>query len=121
MIIDTVFIDFEKFQERVGVLEEVMLELIDHYFSQIDERTERIADGIKTDDFDLITQTAHSVKNDISQFDATLLYKNAIEIENAARNKDMDTILLHFNRFPKYHKELKVELSEIKKWLEQIY
>jgi HPt (histidine-containing phosphotransfer) domain-containing protein len=118
---ETQFIQINKFEERLEILEEAMIELIDHYLEHIPIRYKDLSDAFDNRDIDKIIKTAHTVKNDISQFDADVIYKHALELENAARVDDYDEAKRLFARFKLYHDELKDELIELKKWLNKTY
>jgi HPt (histidine-containing phosphotransfer) domain-containing protein len=118
---ETQFVEINKFVERLEILEEAMIELIDHYLENISTRYKDLSDAFENKDIDKIIKTAHTVKNDISQFDADLVYKHALLLENAARVDDYEEAKKLFGRFKLYHDELKEELIELKKWLNETY
>ncbi|MBI9033109.1 MAG: hypothetical protein JEZ03_01430 [Bacteroidales bacterium] len=103
-------INVNDFHENVDFLEEAILFIIDHYLTQFPIRSEAIENGIIEKDFDEIARTAHSIKNDISQFYAQKVYDNAIAIESEAIKKNMDAIKSLSKEFHILHQELHQEI-----------
>ncbi len=114
-------IDEDKFHENIEFLEEAILFIIDHYLEHYPVRTKVIEEGMATSNFEQIARAAHSMKNDISQFYAQIVYDNAIELESAASEGNMTQVKSSFNEYHQLHQYLHDEIRILKDMYEQKY
>jgi HPt (histidine-containing phosphotransfer) domain-containing protein len=83
-------IDFHSALARIGNDESFLHELLDMYKMDFGAKFEGLQNAINQEDFVSIQELGHSLKGASANLSLPFLYKAALEMETAGRNKNLD-------------------------------
>lgn len=112
---DEKLFDYADLLNRMDNDEEVIPLVVEAFLQDIPDRIEPLKAAIKTADFNQITQIAHNIKGTAANVSAKALSSFSINIEQAARSGDLDTIVEIFPDFEECFIQLKSILEKLLK------
>ncbi len=108
-------IDKEKFQENFKHFDnELIVEIIDMFINERDERLKTIKQNIDDKDMDALKFNAHSIKGVIANFMADVPRDHAKALEFKGKENDTDGLDELFAKLDKSTLELAENLKEIR-------
>lgn len=93
---------------------EIVAEIIDIFLNEYDDRINAIAENIKSNDYDGLKFSAHSVKGVIANFVAPEVEQQARSLEMMGSEKNLDGVNELFEEFKISSAAMVEELRELK-------
>ncbi len=108
-------IDQEKFKENFVYLDkEVVVEIIDIFLNEFDERFSNLLENINNQDFDGLRFNAHSLKGVIANFMDPVTIELSTTLDEKAKNADNTGLEELYTELKKGSESLAEELREIR-------
>lgn len=104
--------DKEAVMERLDDDTDLLTELLQMLFSDVEDRLKSIDESIKASDFEAIEKKAHSLKSALGNLGANVSHSLAYEVELAGRNAEIDKLPAAFSKFKNAISEFKEEVKE---------
>ncbi len=111
-------IDRNKFNENFQYFDkEIIVEIIDIFFSEYEERFKNLHENVRTLDFDKLKFNAHSIKGVIANFMDPMTIELSKRLDEMAKNKVENGLQKTLNDLEINTKLLLEELNAIKREL----
>ncbi|MFZ4563487.1 MAG: Hpt domain-containing protein [Bacteroidales bacterium] len=111
-------IDRQKFNDNFQYFDkEIIVEIIDIFFSEYDERFEKLQKNVNERDFTQLKFNAHSLKGVIANFMDPVTIELSRKLDEVAKNKEEAGLDKLYEEIQKSASNLKDELGQIKKEL----
>jgi len=111
-------IDRQKFNDNFQYFDkEIIVEIIDIFFSEYDERFEKLQKNVNERDFTQLKFNAHSLKGVIANFMDPVSIELSRKLDEMAKNKEEAGLDKLYEEIQKSAVNLKDELGRIKKEL----
>jgi len=111
-------IDRQKFNDNFQYFDkEIIVEIIDIFFSEYDERFEKLQKNVDERDFTQLKFNAHSLKGVIANFMDPVTIELSRKLDEVAKNKEEAGLDKLYEEIKRSAGNLKDELGRIKKEL----
>ncbi|HNW72964.1 MAG: Hpt domain-containing protein [Bacteroidales bacterium] len=111
-------IDRKKFNENFQYFDkEIIIEIIDIFFSEYDERFEKLSKNVKEQDFVQLKFNAHSLKGVVANFMDPVTIDLSRRLDEAAKNKEKTGLDILYQDLVENTAKLLEELKVIRKEL----
>ncbi|MEI6173999.1 MAG: Hpt domain-containing protein [Bacteroidota bacterium] len=111
-------IDRQKFNDNFQYFDkEIIVEIIDIFFSEYDERFEKLQKNVNERDFTQLKFNAHSLKGVIANFMDPVTIELSRKLDEVAKNQEVAGLDKLYEEIQKSASNLKDELGQIKKEL----
>ena len=111
---ETVVLDVEQLRDQVADDDELLVELIDLYFSERARQSEEMEEALQSKDSDLLSRLAHTIKGSLGSLHAPIARSIAQSLEGAAKDGDMETCRSLLPLFESALNTLQAELTALK-------
>lgn len=106
--------DLDDVLERVQDDWELLLELLDIFEEDYKDKRAQLSQEISKNDFEQIRNIAHSLKGASGNISAVGLHAFFLEMEQAAVNKDMNSIQMILVKLDNHYPELLKSFAEVR-------
>lgn len=107
-------LEVEALKEQVAFDSELLIELIDLYFSERSKQSVEMAQALASGDYDLLSRVAHTIKGSLGSLHATSSRMTAQALEVAARDSDAEACRDLLPAFEVKLDLLQVELASLR-------
>jgi HPt (histidine-containing phosphotransfer) domain-containing protein len=106
-------IDMSAGLKLVSDMEDVYIDILETFAEEFDEKISAILTSCESENFEYFDIYIHGMKSSLQYIGASLLAREAYEIELAFKNKDTDVSLENISSFIDRLKQLNINLKSI--------
>jgi len=107
--------DLTEFLERVQDDKELLLELLEIYVSDYQEKRIQLEQAIQDQNYEEVRSITHSLKGASGNISAKILRQTFLDLEEMAKNEDLSEAANAFSEMDQQFQALTEEIEKVKK------